>query len=329
MTSPSPADEPAASRTAPTAGAGWGPLSAAAQARLARPSTGHLAMPAMDDATAVGAWRRQVHDAWLDGDPSAEECGHREVTIGGVRCLVTGSWPPGGEPVRPLLVYCHGGGYALGSPETALPITERLAAGVDVVSIDYRLAPEHPHPAGLDDCRAVWAEVSSRTPASRSLILGGDSAGANMALSVALAAHQEQHRAPSGLVMFSPHLDHARAGITPAAPHPLDDTGPEQQCWLRDAYRGELDPGDPRVSPLWAELAGLPPLFIQAGGNDSALVDAVRVARRARLSGVLASLDVWPGLWHAWHYHRDLPEADLALAEALAVVRRWSAPPGG
>ncbi|MEM9562678.1 MAG: alpha/beta hydrolase [Actinomycetota bacterium] len=305
-------------------GAGDGVLSPSAVSRLRRPPGPPLRPPPLADPTAIAAWRAAVNAAWLDGDPSAEACGHREAVVGGVRVLRT--WP---DRDGPLVVYLHGGGYALGSPEVALPITERLARSVSVVSVGYRLAPEHPFPAGVEDATAVYRALSLDAP-DRPVVLAGDSAGANLALSVALAVRDGAESAvppPAGLLLLSPHVDHAprpEPGGSPA--DRPSDVDAEAGRWLTDAYRGSLAADDPRLSPVRAELAGLSPMLIQVGTADTSLDQAVRLARRARLAGVDVDLDVWAGLWHTWHYHRDLPEADRALSEAAEFALRLSAP---
>ncbi len=216
-----------------------------------------------------------------------------------------------------MVIYHHGGGFALGSPEVALPITERLAGFASLVSIDYRLAPEHAYPAAFDDALAVLEEVRAMA-VDRPLVLAGDSAGANLALSVALSCVGDDGPGIAGLVLLSPHLDQGPHDSPPSADRvddPRSDVDDIAAQWLRSAYCGTVDPADPRVSPLRAEPTGLPPTLVQVGTVDAALANAVRFARSARSSDVEVTLDVWDGLWHAWHYHRDLPEADRALAE--------------
>lgn len=295
-------------------------LSAPARARLARPPAEPLRPPPAEDFEAVARWRSAVHASWLEGDPTPEECGHHTTTIAGVRCLRSGP----SDPTAPLVVYLHGGGYALGSPEVAVPITERLAAHVEVLSLDYRLAPEAPHPAAMEDTLAVIEALIAGPEANRPLILGGDSAGANLALSAALALTRRSgvDTDPAarlvGLILLSPHLDH-RPRDRSGGEDPRHDVDDEAAAWLSAAYRGDRSAEDPAVSPLLAdrdELGSLPPAFIQVGTLDSAFDDAVRFARAARAAGCRTTLDVWEGLWHTWHYHRDLPEADEALREA-------------
>ena len=295
-------------------GVGAGPLSEEARARLARPAVPALSPPPIDDHAAVAAWREAVHEAWLAGDPPAEEAGHHVDVVGGVRCLRAG------PATGPLVVYLHGGGYALGSPEVAIPITGRLALGAEVVSVDYRLAPEHPYPAALDDAVAVYRAVVDRDP-RRPVVLAGDSAGANLAVSCALAADRADGAGPAALVLLSPHLAHRRVdAAAPGPPGPLEDVDSAAAAWLSEAYCGARPPDDPAVSPLFAALRGLPPTLVQVGGAERLLPDSLRFARLARMAGVDVVLDVWDGMWHTWHYHRDLPEADRALAEARVFV---------
>jgi acetyl esterase/lipase len=216
------------------------------------------------------------------------------------------------------VVYLHGGGYALGSPEVAVPITARLAGELEVVSVDYRLSPEHPYPAALDDCLAVYRALLATRP-GRAVALAGDSAGAGLALSAALALRDRGERLPSALALLSAHLDHS----SPVSPRRRsgEEVDAELGAWLSAAYRGTRDRSDPGVSPLRAEPAGLPPVLVQVGGAESLLSQSVRFARRARLAGVEVTLDVWDGLWHTWHYHR-LPEADRALREVAGFLLR-------
>ncbi len=317
----------------PATGIGDGVLSAEARARLARPATTALRPPPADDTEAVSAWRADVHRAWLEGDPPPQERGHREDEIGGVRCLVAGA----GDGRGPVVVYAHGGGYALGSPEVAVPITEGLvAAGLDLVSVDYRLAPEHPFPAGLDDVVAVHRTVAR---SGRPVVLAGDSAGANLVVSAALAERSARTSGAVALVLLSPHLDHGPAGGGGDAEvdgprggrhrHRRHDVDDEAAQWLRTAYCGGRRPDDPAVSPLrtpLSRLGRLPPLLIQVGTDDLSFDHGVRLARRVRTAGVAVDLDVWVGMWHTWHYHRELPEAARALASAAAFARRLAAP---
>lgn len=208
-------------------------------------------------------------------------------------------------------MYLHGGGYVLGSPGVTIPITTALSTSLHVISVDYRLAPEHPFPAAVDDAIAVIEAVGED---DRPVWLGGDSAGGGIALCAAQrCAGRSDGSTPAGLVLLSPHLDHATW-------RPADDPAHVEVAAMSRAYRGDLAADDPLVSPLRGELAGLPPILIQTGTADHLHQQALAFARRARAAGVVVELDVWIELWHAWHYHPELPEAQRALAEAAAYV---------
>ena len=306
---------------------GTGELSAEALARLARPDPPVThAMPDLADRSAAGvaavaAWRAAEHESWGEGVEAGEPA-HVAVRVAGVPCL-RADGPDADDPGRVTVLYLHGGGYCLGSPGVAVPITARLARFVDVVSVDYRLAPEHPHPAGLDDAWAVYLALARQGPVA----LAGDSAGGGLALGVALRSvaagrdpgQRERPRPPVALLLLCPHLDHA----VPARGGPA---GAEVAA-MSAAYLAGRDPLEPDVSPLRARsklLAGLAPTLVQTGSADHLFRQAARFARRARGAGAPVTLDVWDGLWHTWHYHRGLPEADAALAEAAAFLRAAS-----
>ena len=307
----------------PDAGIGDGRLSEAAKTRLERPSPANPEpMPALTDVEAVRAWRARCHERWGEDD-IADGVPHRRVERGGVRCLEAG------DPTRATLIYLHGGGYVLGSARVAIPITNTLAETLHVVSVDYRLAPEHPYPAAVDDVVAVFDILSARGAA---VALGGDSAGAGIALRAAIqiqaarrsrdarrGRYRETERGPNALLLLSPHLDHA-------GPMPHDDPEREDLHAMAAAYRGSIPAHDPRVSPGRSDASGLPSTLVQTGTADQLHGQALAFARRARHAGVDITLDAWVGLWHAWHYHPEVPEAQRALAEAARFVASGSEP---
>jgi len=304
------------------AGIGAGRRSPEAVARLARgvgdPDLDRpdLSDPDRVDADAVDRWRVAVHRAWGEG-PEGDEPAHEPARIAGVDVLFAG---PADAPVT--VVYAHGGGYVLGSPGVAAPITARLARRVRVVSVDYRLAPRHRFPAALDDVTAVFRSVLA--DADTPVALAGDSDGGALALGTALRTPG----GPSALVLFCPHLDHGPVPDDRNGPVSADLDGAE----LAALYRAATDPTDGLLSPGRAPaglLATLPPTLVQTGTADALHRQAVRFARRARVAGAPVTLDVWDGLWHAWQYHRNLPEADRAIAEAVGFLVGRPALPSG
>ena len=261
-----------------------------------------ITIPDLSDHAAVVRWRAETNALWGEVDDPVVL--HRREEIGGVSCLVAGPSPDSGTPVA---VYAHGGGYVLGSAAVAVPITARLGRALRVVSVDYRQPPEHPFPAALDDVLAVYlALAGDDTPVA----LAGDSSGGALALSAAVTATARGPR-PAAVALFSPLLDHAAVPGSPLA----DDEGRR----LIDRYAGDADPADPRLSPLRAELSGLPPVLVQAAADEPLASQAVELQARAAAVGTSFTLQLWEHLWHTWHYH-DLPEADQALTEAAAFL---------
>ena len=271
-----------------------------------------LQMPDLSDHAAVARWRDETNALWGEDDHPAVP--HRRELIGSVACLIAG--PTLGDE-NLVVVYAHGGGYVLGSAAVAIPITARLAAsGLRVVSVDYRQPPERPFPAALDDVLAVYLSL---TAGDTPVALAGDSAGGALALSAAVTA-AAQGLPPAGIALFSPLLDHVSVPCNAIA----DDEGRR----LIDSYAGDADPAEPRLSPLRAELGGLPPVLVQAGADEPLAAQAAELRRRAADAGIDITLDLWERMWHTWHYH-DLPEADQALTEAAAFLAAQLGPRAG
>ena len=225
---------------------------------------------------------------------------------------------------RRCLLYLHGGGYIAMSPKTHRPITSRLAVWSDtrLFALDYRLAPEHPFPAAVEDAVAAYRTLIATGISPARIVVAGDSAGGGLALALLLALRDAGERLPAAAVLFSPWTDLAATGqsiIGNAAADPLI-VAP----WLEPVarlYLGDTPATNPLASPVYADLTGLPPLFIQASDSEILLDDARRVAGNARRDGVRATLRIWPGLPHVWHLFAPvLPEARAALREAAEFV---------
>lgn len=236
----------------------------------------------------------------------------------------------GAAGVSPLrtIVYFHGGGYCIGSPRSHRPLTTALAAAANAsVNVpDYRLAPEHPFPAALDDALVAYRAVMTQTDA---IVLAGDSAGGGLALALALALRGTRLRPPVGLLLLSPWVDLACTGSSMerrAWRDPMLGRGGLQR-WARLYAGAQLN--DPRCSPLHGDLAGLPPVLIQTGTEEVLYDDAVRLRERLADAGVEVELREYAGLWHDFQMHAGLlREADEALAEAgrFASARLRSVP---
>jgi len=232
-----------------------------------------------------------------------------------------------------VILYLHGGGYYFCSPRTHRAITFGLAprAAADVFSLDYRLAPEHPFPAALDDALAAWrALVASGVPAARAVI-AGDSAGGGLALAALVALRDAGEPLPAGALLFSAWTDLAATG---ASMRDNDGRDPMFRAAVFERvaplYLGATPATHPLASPLYADLRGLPPLFLRAGSTEVLLDDTRRVAARARAAGVDVDCEVWPDMPHIWPiYAPFMPEARRALDDAARFVRRVTRPPPG
>jgi acetyl esterase/lipase len=240
--------------------------------------------------------------------------------------LVDGLWAnPDDHREGAGMLYLYGGGYAIGTPETRRKTAGHLAAatGARVLVPSYRLAPEHPFPAALDDAVAAWTwMVSQNTSAARSTI-AGDSAGGGLAVATALALRDRALPAPAGVVALSPWTDLSCGGETMATRAAADlcctQAGlAEMGRW----YAGAADLRTPLVSPNFADLSRLPPLLCLAGGDEVLLDDAVRLVKDAGMSGTNATLFIGAGMQHVWPIWAGLlPEADAAMALIGGWVR--------
>jgi acetyl esterase/lipase len=255
----------------------------------------------------------------------AERFGETTVAPVGVRydtidaAGVRAEWvTPSTAASEGVLVYFHGGGYCHGSMSSRSRLVGHIvnAARCRALNVDFRLAPEHPHPAALDDGLAVYRWLLAQEIAPEQIVAAGDSAGAGLALAVALAA-RDQHLPPlAGCVMISAWVDMALTApsITSRANvDPLQSRAVMEHCI--GYFLGDRDRRDPSASPLYADLTGLPPLYIQTGDADLLMDDSTRLASKARKAGVDVRLDVFP---HMPHIHQMwagmMPEADEAIA---------------
>jgi acetyl esterase/lipase len=241
----------------------------------------------------------------------------------------------GGRPavlVEPLdgarsgtILYFHGGSFSLGSPETAMALTAHLVerTGVRAVSLDYRLAPEHPFPAGLDDCLAAYRDLLVRGIAPETILIAGDSAGGGLAVTTALAAKGDGLPLPAGIVAFSPGLDHTRTGDSMTTKEGIDPLFTrEGMARTGQMYLDGQDPAQPLLAPaVLADLTGFPPILLQVGTNELLLDDSVRLADRARDAGVDVVLDVVADVPHVYPaFIGMLDEADDAVDRAALFI---------
>jgi monoterpene epsilon-lactone hydrolase len=246
--------------------------------------------------------------------------------IGGVPAEVVSAGPgadgPGGS--RRTVVHFHGGGYCVGSARQTRSWAAYLSAatGCRVVLPEYRLAPEHPHPAALEDARAVITALAAETGPG-SIVLSGDSAGGGLALALTLTMRDEGGALPAGCILLSPWLDLGRDRR--ASPDLVRQDVMLDPGWLDACARAYADPaswGAPDVSPLRAGHAGLPPLLIQAATAELLAPDAGLLAASATAAGVDVTYTRWPGLWHDFTLQPGLlAAADSALAQTAWFTR--------
>ncbi len=242
----------------------------------------------------------------------------RPVNAGGVNSLVVSAEPA--EP--PTLVLLHGGGFVLGSAFGYRPLAGALAAaaGTGVLVPDFRLAPEHPHPAALDDSLAAYLWLLEQGVEPESVAVCGDSAGGGMAMSLLLALKDRDLPLPGGGVLLCPAVDVEGNLQDPDDPRHVMTL--EVTSRFTKAYLGDHPPDDPIISPLYADLAGLPPLLIQGASGDHVIADAHALAKRARKHGVYARLEVYPVEAHVFHlFWSFLPEAAEAVEKAGEFAR--------
>lgn len=254
--------------------------------------------------------------------PTAPDVGCEAVVAGGV----PGEWivPPGAEESR-VVLYLHGGGYVIGSVNTHRDMVSRIAraAQARALAIDYRLAPEHPFPAAVEDAMAAYRWLlASGLPAER-IVIAGDSAGGGLTLATLLALRDAGDPLPAAAVCVSPWTDLAVTGESM-------DTKADVDPMIRKAeaiegaklYLAGADPKTPLASPLYAELSGLPHLLIQVGTHETLVDDSVRLAERARAVGVDVTLEQWEEMIHVWHFFAFiLPEAQQAIDRIGQFVR--------
>nr|WP_257018847.1 alpha/beta hydrolase [Streptomyces sp. TLI_235] len=224
-----------------------------------------------------------------------------------------------------VVLYFHGGGYAMGSAAASAGLASDLArcAGCRIVSVDYRLAPEHPFPAAPQDALAAYrALLDSGVPADR-IALAGESAGAGLALAALAAMAAEGLPRPASAALFSPWVDLTMSGASMTGKAAADPALTPRALHRRVVdYLGAGDPAHPLASPLFADLAGLPPLLVQAGSHEILLDDATRLAARAAAADVDVTLQVTPGVPHVFQgFAHLLDEGAAALAAAGSFLR--------
>ena len=286
------------------------------QTRLASFIIRRRIKPRLGDMSNIHSVRRLFGQA-LPPPPGGQ---FRQDTIAGVK----GEWVSAKETVPQLgvLLYLHGGGFIGCSPVTHRPLTVALALkGWRVFVPDYRLAPEHPFPAAIEDAVAVWRELS-QTMSDQRLVVAGDSAGGNLSLALMLHEKSAGRRLPEAAALFSPGTD--MTGQSPSLHTNTDRDAMFHGAALQHlvmAYLQQHDPSDPLASPLMGDLQGLPPLLIHVGADEVLRDDSLRLAEKAIAQGVHVRAQVWPAVSHVWQLLWQLPETKQSVQQASDFLR--------
>ena len=285
----------------------------------------HLAkLPPADSLTV--AKRRAQYERAEKVFPASPDVVIERVTAG----AAPAEWlrPPSARPGH-VVLYLHGGGYVIGSPRSHRHLAAAIAsaAGTDGLLLDYRLAPEHPFPAALDDAVAAYRWLLDQGIAAEHIAVAGDSAGGGLTVATLLALRDARLPRPAAGVCISPWVDltcsggsyRSKAGVDPI----VRQAGVAE---MARAYLGSTDPRSPLASPLFADLRGLPPLLIHVGSDEVLLDDAIGLAERAKAAGVEATLQEWDRMIHVWHWFLPLLDEAHAAVESIGGFVRARTP---
>lgn len=226
------------------------------------------------------------------------------------------------------VLYFHGGGYVMGSLNTHAELMGRIsrACRAPVLGIDYRLAPEHPYPAAVEDAVASYDRLRDNGIEPGQIVIAGDSAGGGLTLACLLALQEQGKPQPAGAVLLSPWTDLTASGAsvrTRAKEDPMIDGN--VLAPMAGLYCGDVAATTPGVSPLFGDLTGLPPTLIQVGDFEVLLDDSTRLAERASKAGVDVQMEVFDGAFHVFQHNPNLPESTQALAAIGAFFNRVTA----
>lgn len=268
------------------------------------------------------AEQRAIFERMLTARPLASDVTAAPGTLGGVPVLTIEA---GERRTGTVLLWLHGGWYVMGSPRASAGLASEVArrTGARVVSIDYRLAPEHPYPAALEDARTGYRALLDSGVDPRSVAFVGESAGGGLAVATLAALRADGLPQPACAVLFSPWTDLTLGGASMTSKAGIDPSFVPEKARVRAAdYAGASNPADPFISPVFADLTGLPPMLIQAGSHEILLDDSTRLAARAAAADVAVTLDVTPQVPHLFQaFSAVLDEGDAALSRVEAFLR--------
>ena len=247
----------------------------------------------------------------------------RHATIAGVEC----DWvvPKNCDESR-VLLYLHGGAYLMGSSRTHRTMVSHIAkqAGVRAILPNYRLGPEDPFPAGLDDCLAIYRQLLVSGVSPEHIVIGGDSAGGGMAMATLLSLKDAGDPMPTAACLLSPWLDLTGEGESRKTRAKLDPWfRTEDMAKVTAHYCLKDQLRDPFVSPVYGDVRGLPPILIQVGDHEVLLSDSTRIAEKIAAAGGKVTLQIWPEMWHVFQYFvGKMPESKRAIRQIGAFLRQ-------
>lgn len=221
-----------------------------------------------------------------------------------------------------IVLYCHGGGYCTGGRKYARTVTSKLAmaTSMDIMVFDYRLAPENVYPAPLEDVLKAWDYLMLLGYGAKDIIVAGDSAGGNLALTLILQLIERKRMLPGGLLLFSPWTDMAFSGESFKNRQKQDPVLTQEYMYqIREAYVTDKDYMNPYISPIYGTMKGFPPTYIQVGENEILHSDAVRLYQKMLEEGVAVSLDEFEGMWHVFQMS-PIKNAKSAIAKCAEFI---------
>lgn len=246
------------------------------------------------------------------------------VSADGVPC----EWlVPRNSPADQALLYLHGGGFVFGQTPQHLQMVAYLAQkmGVRALMVDYRLAPEHPFPAALNDCVTAYRWLLEQGLSAQNIVIAGDSAGGNLTITSLMKLRDSSDPLPAAAACLSPVADLTeKGGLNEGIKDPL--LPPKATKFYSESYVGNSNARDPLISPVFGDWRGLPPLLVHAGEDEILREDAIRIASLAKAAGVDVRLEIYPRMWHVWQIFLTLPQAVQSLDDISQFIKSHLAP---
>jgi acetyl esterase/lipase len=246
----------------------------------------------------------------------------RKASVAGMTC----EWhTPQAADKGKVILYLHGGAYIMGNFATHRQIVSYIARACSVRTLlpEYRLAPEHPFPAAVEDALSAYRELRDDGYAPGDIVVAGDSAGGGLTMALLLSLRDAGEPVPAGAVLFSPWLDLTGSGESMQTRADRDPWfKPSELAFMRSYYCKDHEFEHPLVSPVFADVSGLPPIYIQVGDDEILLSDSTRIAEKLEQAGGDVTLEIWPGMWHVFQvFVHQMPESKQAIGKIVPFIR--------